>query len=171
MVAIGLMTGALLSLAQLFVISMRTNGSSRNATYAAVLAQQKVEELRSLTWGFDVQGLPLSDTTTNSAVDPLEPNDGTGLSPSPASALQEDTPGYVDYIDAFGKKLGGGGRPIPGTAYIRRWSVEPLSSDPDDTLIIQVLVTRPGSRPQPTRFVARGPDEARLVTVKTRTAR
>ena len=99
---------ALVSLAQLFAMSTRTNIGARNTTHTAVLAQQKVEELRSLTWGFDTQGLPISDTTTNTAVSPETPAGGTGLSPSPAGSLGANTDGYVDYVDQFGNKLGGG---------------------------------------------------------------
>ena len=43
--------------------------ASRNTTYAAVLAEQKIEELRALAWGFDTQGLPISDIApTNTTV-------------------------------------------------------------------------------------------------------
>ena len=57
------MATAIVTLAELFALSTRTNVSSRNTTYAAVLAEQKMEELRSLVWGFDTQGLPISDIT------------------------------------------------------------------------------------------------------------
>ncbi len=55
--------------------------------------------------------------------------------------------------------------------YVRRWSVEPLPANPNNTVILQVLVTKarnrgpadseggPGRRPR---------DEARLITLKTR---
>jgi hypothetical protein len=169
-VATGLLAAALVTLAQLFAVSTHSNIGSRNTTYAAVLAEQKLEELRALEWGFDTIGLPLSDTATNTATDP-ETQDGTGLTPSPASALQENTDGYVDYIDQFGKKLGGGSRALAGTVYTRRWSISPLPTNPNNTLIIQVLVTRLADRGAANQgAVARLPEEARLVTVKTRKA-
>ena len=160
---------ALVSLAQLFALSTRTNISARNTTYTAVLAQQKLEELRALTWGFDLQGLPVSDTTTNTAVSPETAGGGTGLAPSPAGTLGANTDGYVDYVGQFGNKLGGGGAPPAGTVYVRRWSVEPLPSNPNNTVILQVLVFRNrdrGSADDGAGTVL--PDEARLVTVKTR---
>ena len=172
MVAMALLATAVVSVAQLFAVSTRSNIGSRNTTYAAVLAEQKIEELRALTWGFDSSGLPVTDTTANTAVTPEEPAGGTGLEPSPASALQENTNGYVDYVDQWGNKVGRGGTDPPANAiYTRRWSIEPLPTNPNNTLILQVLVTRLRNRGAADEgAVARLPEEARLVTVKTRKA-
>jgi hypothetical protein len=171
MVATGLLVTALVTLAQLFVISTRSNLGSHNTTYAAVLAEQKLEELRALAWGYDTQGLPLSDTTTNTAVTPETPTGGTGLSPSPSTALQSNTTGYVDYVDQFGNKLGTGANPPGGAIYTRRWSITPLPTNPNNTLVIQVLVTRNRNRgPADQGAVLRLPEEARMITVKTRKA-
>jgi type II secretory pathway pseudopilin PulG len=171
-IAVGLMTTALVTLAQMFGLSTRSTVGSRNTTYAAVLAEQKMEELRALTWGFDSAGLPLSDATTNTAVSPETPTGGRGLDPSPISALQENTSGYVDYVDNYGNKVGTGGTAPPEQAvYTRRWSVTPLPTNPNNTLIIQVLVTKNRNRGAADEgAVARLPEEARLVTVKTRKA-
>ena len=170
LVATGILAASLVTLAQLFAMSTRSNIASRSTTYAAVLAQQKMEELRGLTWGFDLAGLPVSDTSTNTAVSPEQPNGGTGLSPSPQTALNENTNGYVDYVDQFGAKIGTGGTTPPsGAIYTRRWSVQPLPTNPNNTLVLQVLVTRNFARgAADDGAVARLPEEARLVTVKTR---
>ena len=171
MVATVLLATAVVTLAQLFGLSSRSNLSARNSSYTTILAEQKVEELRSLAWGFDSQGLPMSDITTNTAVSPEEPVGGTGLSPSPPSALQENTDGYVDYVDEFGNKLGGGSTPPDQTRYTRRWSISPLPTNPNNTIIIQVLVTRHRNRGAADEgTVLRLPEEARLITVKTRKA-
>ena len=45
MIALGLLATALVTLAQLFGLSTRSNIGARNTTYAAVLAEQKIEEL------------------------------------------------------------------------------------------------------------------------------
>ena len=169
LIATLILATALITLAQLFVLSTQTNISARNTTYTAVLAQQKLEELRSLTWGFDTQGLPISDTSSNTAVSPETPNGGTGLAPSPAGTLGANTDGYVDYVSATGTKLGGGPLPPVNTVYVRRWSVEPLPSNPNNTVILQVLVFRNRDRGTANDGAGRVmPDEARLVTVKTR---
>jgi type II secretory pathway pseudopilin PulG len=170
-VATAIMATANVALGQLFAVSVMSNRGARNTTFAAALAQQKMEQLRSLTYGFDTIGLPITDTTTNIARFPPTAN-GNGLSPSPANALNANTPGYVDYLDAYGKALGNGDGVMPnGTVYIRRWSVEPLPTNPNNTLVLQVLVTRLADRgAADAGNVQRMPDEARLVSVKTRKA-
>jgi type II secretory pathway pseudopilin PulG len=171
MVATGLLVTALVTLAQLFVISTRSNIGSHNTTYASVLAEQKLEELRALAWGYDTQGLPLSDTTTDTTVSPETPTGGTGLSASPATTLQSNTTGYVDYVDSFGNKLGTGVNPPDKAIYTRRWSITPLPTNPNNTLVIQVLVTRNRNRGAADQgAVLRLPEEARMITVKTRKA-
>lgn len=172
----GIMATGLVALAQLFAISTANNRGARNSSMAGVLAQQKMEQLRGLTWGFDTIGLPLSDTTTDTAAaagaypcpySVMPSGTGTGLSPSPDNSLGESKDGFVDYLDAKGCPLGGGTTPPSGTVYVRRWSVEPLPTNPNNTLILQVLVT-PFRNRTGTGNVARAPFEARVISVKTR---
>ena len=171
LVASSILTVGVLSLAQLFVLSTTSNTSAKSTTYATVLAEQKIEELRGLTWGFDSSGLPLTDTTSDTASATDATTGGTGLTPSPPTALQENTSGYVDYVDMFGNKLGGGTSVPAAAVFTRRWSVEPLPTNPNNTLIIQVLATRLRNRGQGDQgSVARLPEEARVITVKTRKA-
>jgi hypothetical protein len=138
------------------------------------MAEQKLEQLRGLTWGFDLegQGLPLSDTTTNLSVFPPT-HDGSGLNPSPVDALEQNTAGFVDFIDGNGAWVGTGSTPPGSAVYIRRWSIQPLPTNPNNTLVIQVLVTpvaseaaRVGSTFTRTRMAG----DALLVTVRTRKA-
>jgi prepilin-type N-terminal cleavage/methylation domain-containing protein len=173
-VATSLLTVAAASLAQLFVISVRANASARATTYASVLAQQKMEQLRGLTWGFDSLGLPLTDTTTDVSVTPERAAAGRGLSPSPGGAgtLGVNSDGYCDFLDGSGRWLAGGATAPSGTIFVRRWSVEPLPTNPNNTIVLQVLVM-PNRAPVAADAVtgkARTPDEARLVSVKTRKA-
>jgi hypothetical protein len=170
-VATALLATALVSLAALFGIATKSNLGSKQTTYAGVLGEQKMEELRSLAYGFDAQGLPVTDGTTDTAVSPETQIGGTGMTPSPPTALQENTPGYVDYVDQYGNKLGGGATPPTDAVYTRRWSIEPLPTNPNNTVIIQVLVTPNRHRGSADNGnVGRLPDEARFVTVKTRKA-
>ena len=162
---------ALVSMAQLFVVSTGSNLAARNNTFSTVLAEQKLEQIRSLTWGFDPQGIPLSDFTTDTSVTPEAPG-GTGLQPSPGSALQENTVGYVDHVTARGDIVGNGTQAPATAVYTRRWSIEPLPTNPNNTLVIQVLVFRNKDRAAADAGAARRlPEEARMVTVKTRKAR
>jgi len=174
-VLIAMMVLAIVSLGVvgLFGTAIRATYAARNQTSTSILAEQKLEQLRSLTWGFDTSGqnLPLSDTTTNLATNPPA-NGGPGLNPSPASSLNVNTQYYVDYLDVRGQWLGTGLTPPATTAFIRRWSVQPLPTNPNNTLILQVLVTpfRRELTLQANGPRKRYPDDALVATVKTRKA-
>jgi len=152
----------------LFVIAVRSNLESRSLTYATVLAQQKLEQLQALTWGYDPHGLPVSDTTTDTAVSPERADGGTGLSRSPTTSLRENTPGFVDYIDQFGRALGGGPEAPPGTVYVRRWAIQPLPADPDNALAMEVRVTRAIASTAARQGGAMPLADARVMTIKSR---
>jgi hypothetical protein len=176
-VSVGLLSVAAIGVAQLFAVSGKANLAATGQTSTTVLATQKMEQLRSLTWGFEATGsaglgLPMSDTTTNLSVDPPTSN-GTGLQPTPEGVLDRNLPPYVDYLDANGAWLGTGANPPANTVYIRRWSIEPLPTNPNNTLVLQVLVMT--LREELSRTDTTGPrprmlGDARLVSVKTRKA-
>ena len=166
-VAIAVLLVALMALAHLAAMSTRANTSARTTTSASLLAAQKMEQLRALAWGFDARGQPVSDTTTDLTKSPPAAGSGVGLTPSPGSALTSNTPGYCDFLDANGRSLGGAGSAPPGTIFVRRWSVNTLPQDADNTLVFQVRVTRVDSAFAITS--RRLPDETYLTTVKTRT--
>ena len=169
MVATGLLASALVALAQLFAIATTTNASARTSTLTMMLAEQKIEQLRALQYTFDRAGLPVQDTETDLAVYPPAATGGKGLSPHTENTLQSNTNGYVDYLDHFGRTLGGGTVIPDGTAFIRRWSVEPLPTNPNNVIILQVLVTRQRDRGTgDSGSVSRGANEARLMTIKSR---
>ena len=172
MVATMLLATGVLATAQMFILATRGNMSAHRSTFTATLAAEKMEQLRGLAWGFDEIGLPVQDYTTNIAVDPPA-NNGVGLSPSPNDALSANVNGYVDYVDRSGNTLGGGPFAPANTLYVRRWSVEPLPTNPNNTLILQVLVFTLGERGNNSQGIVadRVKDEARLVTVKTRKSR
>lgn len=174
LISMGLLTAVSLGVAQLFALSTRANVIAKGQTSTTAMAQQKLEQLRGLTWGFDMEGLglPLSDTSTNLSVSPPAHN-GSGLNPSPMDSLEENTAGFVDFIDGSGAWVGTGTTPPGSAVYIRRWSIQPLPTNPNNTLVIQVLVTpvtseaaRVGSAFTRTRMAG----DALLVTVRTRKA-
>jgi prepilin-type N-terminal cleavage/methylation domain-containing protein len=174
LVSMGVMSVIALGVAQLFAASTRANRVARGQSSATALAEQKMEQLRSLTWGFDLQGqgLPLSDTATNLATTPPTQGGG-GLNPSPSDALETNRTGYFDYLDASGVWVGTGGSiPPPTTSFVRRWSIQPLPTNPNNTLILQVLVS-PLSNDQLRTAQSnrqRLPGDALLTSVKTRKA-
>lgn len=172
-IAMGLLTIVSLGVAQLFAVATRANQVAKGQTSTTALAEQKLEQLRSLTWGYDTegQGLPVSDTSTNLAVDPPTANGG-GLNPSPSDSLASSQTNYVDYLDGNGQYVATG-TTIPAEAvYVRRWSIQPLPTNPNNTLILQVLVT-PVSNERIRQGAGSGtlrrlPGDALLISVKTR---
>jgi prepilin-type N-terminal cleavage/methylation domain-containing protein len=173
-VAMGLLTMVSLGVAQLFAASTRVNIIARSQTSTTMLAEQKMEQIRSLTWGFDTngEGLPVSDTTSDLTAYPSTQN-GSGLNPSPADSLERNSTGFVDFVDAGGAWVGTGDTPPGAAVYIRRWSIQPLPTNPNNTLVIQVLVTpitNEMSRLATSNPRVRMPGDTLLVTVKTRKA-
>ena len=170
--ATGILATAVVALAQMFVMSVKNNQAARTGSYATTLAEQKMEQLRGLTYGFDTIGLPVTDTTTNTTTVNDNGAAGKGLTPSPANTLNHNTDGFVDYLDQFGNQLGTGtGVPLQ-TVYIRRWSIDPLPTNPNNTIVIQVMVTRETNRgiADQDGSTERLKDEARIMSVKTRKA-
>jgi len=174
LIAMGLLTGVSLGVAQMFGISTRANKVARGQTSTTALAAQKMEQLRGLTWGFDLDGmgLPVTDTTSNISVYPPTAS-GSGLNPSPSDSLEQNTPGYVDFLDANGQWVGTGSSTPTTAAFVRRWSIQPLPTNPNNTIVLQVLVTpvsNENARVTSAYTRTRMPGDALLVSVKTRKA-
>jgi len=151
--AMTIATAGVMSVAQLLATATHANRASRATTISTVVAARRMEQLRALTWGFDATGLPLSDLTTDLTVEPPSPAGGTGLAPSPDDTLTRNADGYFDWVDGSGWSLGGGSSPPPGAVYTRRWAVTRLSSDPDNSVLLQVRVI-PRSLSHDVRLVA-----------------
>ena len=171
-VAMAILTVVSLGVAQLFAASTRVNLIARGQTSTTMLAEQKIEQIRSLTWGFDSsgEGLPVSDTTSNLTIYPTDQT-GNGMNPTPADSLELNTTGCVDFLDANGAWVGTGGTPPATAMYIRRWSIQPLPTNPNNTLVIQVLVTptaNEAARQTTGNPRQRMPGDTLLTTVKTR---
>jgi prepilin-type N-terminal cleavage/methylation domain-containing protein len=74
LIAIGLVAVAITSLAHLFALAVRANLASRDVTYGAVLASQKIERIRSADFpddvpaqgedALDIHGLPVDAGVT-----------------------------------------------------------------------------------------------------------
>jgi Tfp pilus assembly protein PilV len=100
-VAICMLTTAVVSLAGLVSVAVRTIALTRERTVAAILAAQKLEELF-------VAARPLS--------------------PSSPDAVSHDEAGFVEYLDAAGVVVGSGAA-ARGVVYVRRWAISPLGAD------------------------------------------
>jgi prepilin-type N-terminal cleavage/methylation domain-containing protein len=156
LIATTIVSVALISLAQLFTLSARANRSAKAMTAAALLAVQRMEQLRSLTWSLDASGSPQTDPR---------------LATSPSGALRANTAGFFDFVDHAGRSLGEATAPPAAAVYVRRWSIEPLPADPGGVLVLQVLVTQRFHRAIDTAGVQhQQPDEARIVSIRARKA-
>ncbi len=152
LVATTLLFVAVAALAGLSVMATHANVSAKTTTSATLLASQKIEQLRALTWGYDALGQPQSDA---------------GLALSPANALEQNTVGYCEFLDAHGTPIGSGSSPPADAIFVRRWSVRPLPSNLANALVFQVVVRRVKSGSAGSVVVFG--DEAALATVRKRT--
>jgi type II secretory pathway pseudopilin PulG len=142
LVAALLATTVVVNVAALSAIAVRAAATARRQTSTSLLAIQKMEQLLALTWASTgpVPSVAVSDLTTDLSRDPPS-NAGLGLSPSPAGALDHNLAGYVDFLDEAGAWVGTGPEPPPRSVFVRRWSIDPIPSDPDNLLVLQVFVT------------------------------
>lgn len=148
LIAATLVASTLVGLAHLVAVGAQRALASRHSAGALAAAQSKLEELRAASWTYAADG-----TRQSASV----------LAPSPPGSLDEDTSGYVDYLDGFGQSVPpAGGETAPD--YVRRWSITPLAAGDLDTLVLRTCV-----------FTARGVRlaspmaEACVVSVRTRT--
>jgi prepilin-type N-terminal cleavage/methylation domain-containing protein len=169
--ALALLAASALSIAQLIVATTRSVQAARLQTAAITLAVSRMEELRSLAWEFDASGNAVSDGTTGLAWE-QPTRGGSGLTVSPAGALDENTPGFVDFLDAGGHWISAGPAAPATAVFVRRWSIEAPADGSPDSLVLQVVV-RPIVEDVPAggRRPAIGRSEGRLLTVRTRIAR
>lgn len=137
---------------------------ARQASVALWLAVERMEQLRGLEWGFgDGDGpVPRSDLSTDLSAAPAR-GGGLGLSVSALSALTNDTPGLVDYVDWSGHQLNGSGAASVSAAFVRRWRASRLPGA-TDALVLEVAVSAVGAGS------GSGLGDVRLMSVKARKA-
>ena len=94
-----LLVVGVLSLAQIFALAARANGTARHLTIASVLAAQKIEELRSMPWRVPDEGLDrIAEFTRQWSVAPL------GADPAHTAIVQVSvTPGAVRLVTLLAK--------------------------------------------------------------------
>ena len=122
----------------LLLWSSRTIRDAGTATLSVTFAQQKLEQLTALTWRF-ADGVRVSDVSTDLTWEPLRAG-GNGLAASPGDSLDRNAAGYFDFVDAGGTWCGSGSTPPAQARFVRRWAIQPVPADPDDTLLLSVLV-------------------------------
>jgi type II secretory pathway pseudopilin PulG len=120
LVATGVLVTALAGLAQLFVLSVRFTRESAQSGAALVAAQDKIESLRALRFGYDDSGAALTDPR---------------LAPSAATSLSENIDGHADWIDEAGNVVS-----EAGASYVRRWRITTIAADEPAAIAIDVCV-------------------------------
>ncbi len=136
LVSLTILLLAVLATAQTLTVAAAAVHDSRVHTATATAAAQRVEQLLAVEW--------------------------IVLTASPANALEQNTDGYVDFVDADGRLVGATPIPPPDAAYVRRWAINPPASGSPGALVIRVLV-RSLAADRAGAHGARG--EARVVTV------
>jgi type II secretory pathway pseudopilin PulG len=120
LVAMAVVFSAVGLLAQLVVAAVRANQEARLMTLAAVIASDKVEQLRGMAGRVELADFPFS----------------------PEGSLEQSIEGFVDAFDARGEAVA---ELQSGAALVRRWSVRPFPSVPT-AVVLQVLVLTASSR-------------------------
>jgi type II secretory pathway pseudopilin PulG len=144
LIATGILITALAGVAQLFVLGSQLARHTTNSGAALLAAQNKLESLRGLAFGFDANGHAETD-----------PN----LEPSSDRALNEDVPPFLDWLDAGGEPQ----EEQEGAAFVRRWRITRLDGQSPDAITIEVCVFAATASEQETSAA-----DACLSTLRTR---
>ena len=120
-VATGILVTALAGIAQLFVLSTHLTRRATASGIALLAAQEKIESLRGLAFGYGEDGLPVTSPA---------------LQPSLASSLDEDVDANVGWLDNAGRTIA----TSAGAALVRRWKISIMNESPPDTIAIEVCV-------------------------------
>lgn len=124
LVATGVLVTALIGIAQLLALSVRSTRDAGTQGGALLAAQDKVEALRSLPFAYGPLGAPVTDP---------------GLASSGGLSLATDTEGYVDYLDVQGAAVDVNDE-AHGAVFTRRWRVLPLDRFVPEALALEVCV-------------------------------
>jgi type II secretory pathway pseudopilin PulG len=147
LIATGLIVTAVAGLAKLFTLSARFTRDAGQFGVALVAAQDKLESLRALPFGYDETGEAVTDP---------------GLHASPDGTLTGDVDRYVDWIDEGGSIVGGASGDA-GAGYVRRWRISAVAVDDPAAIAIDVCVYRlPGINADPAQA------DACLATIRVR---
>jgi type II secretory pathway pseudopilin PulG len=112
---------AVAGLSHLVTVGLTQSLRTQQSAAALLLAQAKLEDLRGLTWHFNIDG-----TRASSAA----------LAASPPDTLSQNIAGWVERLD----RAGAPGAADTLTHYWRRWAITPIDAADPDTLLLQVCV-------------------------------
>lgn len=124
-IATAVLITALAGLAQLFALSARFVRDSNRTGAALVAAQDKLEMLVALRFGYDDDGRPMTDAR---------------LRASRQTSLHENVDSYFDWLQADGSA--GTER---AASFVRRWRITPIAVTEPATIAIDVCVYSTGT--------------------------
>jgi type II secretory pathway pseudopilin PulG len=120
LIATGILITAIAGLAQLFALSVRFTRDSSQFGAALIAAQDKLEILRSLRFGYDEDGRPVTDPR---------------LQPSRDTSLHENVGSHFEWLNDDGSV--GAER---GSSYVRRWRITEIAANEPAVIAIDVCV-------------------------------
>jgi len=131
LVATGLLVTALAGVAQLLVLSTHLTRQATASGAALLAAQDRLESLRALAFGYDDDGAPVT---------------AAGLQPSPPTSLDEDVDPYVDWLDSNGQP----GATTQTGVFTRRWRISTVDELTPPAVAVEVCVfTAPAEHRDP----------------------
>lgn len=119
-IAAAVLITALAGIAQLFALSARFMRDSTRSGAALVAAQDKLEVLGALRFGYDDDGRPVTDA---------------GLDASRQTSLHENVESYFDWLKDDGSI--GAER---DSSFLRRWRITPIAANEPAAIAIDVCV-------------------------------
>jgi len=129
--------------ASLLATSARTLAMAHAQSTAVQLATNRLEQMRSLPWGYGAAAQPAVGADTITDLSPVRPTaGGQGLRPSPASALDVDVAGLVDHLDHDGRWVGNSRGDAGSAAFTRRWRIDVPAGHPDLVLLHVRVIDR-----------------------------
>lgn len=146
-VATGVLVTALAGLAQLFALTARSTRDAGDQGAALAAAQDKIERLRALAFGYGPVGEAITDP---------------GFEPSGGASLGDDTSGFVDYLNAGGEVVDVE-TAAHGAVWTRRWRITPIDNFAPEALAVEVCVFS-----YPANGLAPSAAQVCLATVRTR---
>lgn len=171
LVATLVLAGGVMAVAYLALASARVQATARQNSVVAMLAREKLEQLRAMAWTSDAALVPISDWSSDITTQPEMATGGPGLGLSPAGSLVSNVSGFCDFADGNGRWVGGGTAPPPGATWVRRWSVRAMA-ELVDTLALEVVIVPAQERDASAGASLMRPIAgARLLAVRTRRAR
>jgi type II secretory pathway pseudopilin PulG len=120
LIATGILITAIAGLTQLFALSVRFTRDSSQFGAALVAAQDKLETLRSLRFGYDEDGRPVTDPR---------------LHASRQTSLDENIDSHFEWLNDDGSV--GAER---GSSYVRRWRIAEIAASEPAAIAIDVCV-------------------------------